>query len=310
MRSPRRAEAEPACHAALPALFEKHGLGRPSDVVVDREGWVNICFFVGDIVVRFNARDPHLPKFRRECIAYGLLAEREFPVPRVLAFDEDRDVCPFDVLVTERLPGRNLEKDWKSLDLETLHPLIAEAAEWLVRMHEVTFEGFGELAERTPCETWGEAAGRQMAFHLDEAEELETFEPADIARARELFERTRVLFDEITRPSLVHSDYHPGNLLYEEGRITGILDFEWSFVGDAAFDLAYQQNLDGMGFPETFVESFGPVLDERDLARQQLYQCMRNVELCNVARRHFPTDEADEYRDVTLAHLALVERMG
>jgi len=308
LRSPGRAEAEPKCLAALGALFDKHALGRPGDVEVDRTGWVNICMFVDDVVVRFNARDPHLPKFRRECIAYRELGIRDFPVPEVLALDEDRDVCPYDVLVTNRLPGRNLELDWASLELEQLHDLTDQAARWLDRIHHVTFIGFGEIAEGTPCTSWGQAVATQMAFHLAEARELETFSPRDVAAFEALFDVAAPFFDDIEVPALVHSDYHPGNILYADTTITGLLDFEWCFAGDPAFDLAYQQNLDGMGFPETFVESFGPVLDERALFRQQLYQCMRNVELSNIARRHFEAGEAERYRDVTLAHLDLVDR--
>ena len=37
---------------------------------------------------------------------------------------------------------------------------------------------------------------------------------------------------------IVHWDLHPGNLLQEEGRLTGIVDTDFVKVGDAAFDLA------------------------------------------------------------------------
>ena len=39
--------------------------------------------------------------------------------------------------------------------------------------------------------------------------------------------------------SLVHGDYRIGNCLTASGRVTGILDWELSFVGDSRFDLGY-----------------------------------------------------------------------
>ena len=40
-------------------------------------------------------------------------------------------------------------------------------------------------------------------------------------------------------PSLVHGDYRIGNCLVDDGRISAILDWELSHVGDPRFDLGY-----------------------------------------------------------------------
>ena len=40
-------------------------------------------------------------------------------------------------------------------------------------------------------------------------------------------------------PSLVHGDYRIGNCLGEDGKITAILDWELSYVGDPRYDLGY-----------------------------------------------------------------------
>ncbi|MFZ2188634.1 MAG: phosphotransferase [Candidatus Moraniibacteriota bacterium] len=43
--------------------------------------------------------------------------------------------------------------------------------------------------------------------------------------------------------SLVHGDMiNPGNVLIEDARISGIIDFEWSLAGDAAWEFAYTGN--------------------------------------------------------------------
>jgi aminoglycoside phosphotransferase (APT) family kinase protein len=40
-------------------------------------------------------------------------------------------------------------------------------------------------------------------------------------------------------PRLVHGDYRIGNCLIQDGRVTGVLDWELSFLGDPRFDLGY-----------------------------------------------------------------------
>ena len=37
---------------------------------------------------------------------------------------------------------------------------------------------------------------------------------------------------------VIHCDYHPGNLKFQNGQITGLFDFDWSKVDLRSFDLA------------------------------------------------------------------------
>lgn len=39
-------------------------------------------------------------------------------------------------------------------------------------------------------------------------------------------------------PALLHGDYWPGNLLWQDGRLTGLLDWDGAAIGDARSDLA------------------------------------------------------------------------
>jgi aminoglycoside phosphotransferase (APT) family kinase protein len=40
-------------------------------------------------------------------------------------------------------------------------------------------------------------------------------------------------------PTLVHGDYQPGNLLYEAGRMTGIIDWELASIGSPLLDVGW-----------------------------------------------------------------------
>jgi Ser/Thr protein kinase RdoA (MazF antagonist) len=39
--------------------------------------------------------------------------------------------------------------------------------------------------------------------------------------------------------SLIHNDFHPGNLLLEDNKVSAILDFDWAYKGPAIKDLAH-----------------------------------------------------------------------
>ena len=44
---------------------------------------------------------------------------------------------------------------------------------------------------------------------------------------------------EKTRPALVHIDYRPGNVLWDENGISAVVDWEEAAYGDPAIDVAY-----------------------------------------------------------------------
>jgi aminoglycoside phosphotransferase (APT) family kinase protein len=52
-------------------------------------------------------------------------------------------------------------------------------------------------------------------------------------------------------PTLIHLDYWPGNILWQGGAITGVIDWEEAAYGDPAIDLAYlRMNLVIDGYDE------------------------------------------------------------
>ncbi len=46
------------------------------------------------------------------------------------------------------------------------------------------------------------------------------------------------LYEQLPR-QLIHRDAHPGNMLFEQGRLTGFIDFDQVMVGPRLFDLCY-----------------------------------------------------------------------
>jgi homoserine kinase type II len=99
----------------------------------------------------------------------------------------------------------------------------------------------------------------------------------------ERVERTRSVlgnpdFDRLTQLA-IHCDYHPGNLKFQAGEITGLFDFDWSKLDVRVFDLALAMNyfcvpwdeardgqpqLDRMG---TFLEGYQLALERSERLR-------------------------------------------
>jgi aminoglycoside phosphotransferase (APT) family kinase protein len=67
-------------------------------------------------------------------------------------------------------------------------------------------------------------------------------------------------------PTLVHGDYHYGNMLFKEGRVVGVLDWEIAQIGQPLLDLACMSVVAHAGRAGEGVPGGGKVdVDDRDL---------------------------------------------
>ncbi len=205
-----------------------------------------------DAVIKFYARDPE-----RAAVDASLLelVRGLLPVPRVLDLKRDGSFEDPPYLLTERLPGINLQVFLESATDEQRRRVGTQLGELLARLSgmpflkagmfrggELTVEpfGFGDLAEYV--------AGLRLGFDDRQREGFSAV----------VDEAEDVLADGVRRVCLVHSDFNPKNLLVdpETARITGLIDWEFAHAGSPYADLG---NL--LRFSEDQVLA-GAVLDE------------------------------------------------
>ncbi|WP_433797237.1 phosphotransferase family protein [Actinoplanes sp. CA-252034] len=187
-----------------------------------------------DVVVKVGPRpEARLLRYEQDMIgAEGRYLRRlaaeapEVPVPRVLY------ACP-DFLVTGRLPGVNLALAGDDVDDVPVREAFGAA---LARVHRLTGDRFGYDAGRTGAPTWSAAFHAMIADLLDDAADWDVELPATPGRIRDLITRHERLLDTVRRPALLHFDGWDGNLLVDDGRLTGFVDGERFLHGDPLLD--------------------------------------------------------------------------
>lgn len=190
-----------------------------------------------DYIVRVRPRVSTLDTdLETEFRTYSLLVSEPLPTPGVHGFEPSLET-PFDgpFFVMDRLRGES-PNVWRARDRDTL------AANWeggralaedMVR-HMATIHAID--AERAA----GAAVVRDFDATVDHWQAV--YEEHKLVRdpvVDEAYAWVRSRRPEPVAPSLVHGDYRIGNCLVEGGRISAILDWELSFVGDPRFDLGY-----------------------------------------------------------------------
>jgi aminoglycoside phosphotransferase (APT) family kinase protein len=159
-------------------------------------------------------QEPELAE--REARVLGMLRGSGLPVPEVIALDAHAEHCEVPALLMTRLPGR--------IDLQP-----RDLASWLRR-----------LAEPLPA---------IHALPIDRGAVqpyAPYYEPAIVAPAWSAHPDAWKHLDSLVRGSrppsndvFIHRDYHPANILWSRGRVSGILDWINASFGPREIDVAH-----------------------------------------------------------------------
>lgn len=209
-------------------------------------------------------------KARREFKTFELLQRNGIPSPQPLYLDEQGAVLGTPGIVTSYVTGTQIQSP--SDPVSWARALAA----MLARIHS------------TPCDTAAKGflldADSEAAWFLRSGTVPDYMEahPGGAAVWRMVHDLSPNR--QQVQPTVVHIDYWPGNVLWDQGQITAIVDWEEAAYGDPAIDVAYCRM-------EMFLSGMGHVADEfLDTYETEVGQQVANLgfwELAATARPMF-----------------------
>jgi aminoglycoside phosphotransferase (APT) family kinase protein len=199
----------------------------------------------------------------REAVVYRALQDSGIHIPRFYGYDDG-----LGALAIGRVPGH------EAWDGEVLDAVLAELAGLhALDVDALELPGYGTSA-REELELWAQIARRRVR-------------PASPV-VELAFELLQAHFPgEPARPVLVHGDAGPGNVLWDAGGLSALLDWEFAHIGDPHDDLAFltvRAGLFGRPLPD-FAQRVGRSyagieIDETRLRYWQAVGVMRNLVTC------------------------------
>lgn len=167
----------------------------------------------------WRAEEPDLA--RHEAAALTALAQAAVPTPELVAFDETGERCGVPAILMTRLPGSVV------LRPDDFDAWLSQMADALVPVHVLAADDFPWL----------------YFPYMD----LPALSPPSWSRHPHLWKRAIEIVNgprPESRPCFIHRDYHPNNVLWENGRLTGVVDWPNASRGAAGIDVAWnRQNL-------------------------------------------------------------------
>jgi aminoglycoside phosphotransferase (APT) family kinase protein len=162
-----------------------------------------------------NAEDPDIAA--REARALRAAGSAGVPTPELLAVDPSGGGAGVPAVLMSRLPGR---VDWWPSDTGRW---LRRLAELLPRIHDSPLPAPGTLRRYAP-------------------DQPASYQPPRWTRRPRLWERAAQISHE-PAPDLpavlVHRDFHPGNVLWRRGAVSGVVDWQAACTGPAAADVAH-----------------------------------------------------------------------
>ena len=178
------------------------------------------------------------------------------PAPAVLAYDDSRTICGSTYFFMEKLPGQSLHSIKGSLTEREIAEINRQVGSINRKINDIRYPCFGYPGQTEfQGNEWFPVFRKMLEAGVRDAENGRVDVKINIDKLWQVLEHDRPIFEEVTEPRLVHWDCWDGNIFVENGRVTGIIDWERSLWADPLMEVGfrtYAQNADflagyGMG---------------------------------------------------------------
>ncbi|SCX81353.1 aminoglycoside phosphotransferase family protein [Rhizobium sp. NFACC06-2] len=204
---------------------------------VELSGWDNRSFRLGDeMLIRMPSAARYVAQVEKEHRWLPALAPLlPFPVPAPLALGQPGQGYPFHWSVYRWLKGEPLARYLERVDLSTI---AVDVAAFLRALHGV------DASDGPPAGAHNFQRGGSLSVYDGEAKgsAVRLADEVDQALAMEIWQLA--LSSHWRKQGVwVHGDIAEGNLLVKDGRLSAVIDFGSSGVGDPSSDLILAWNV-------------------------------------------------------------------
>jgi Ser/Thr protein kinase RdoA (MazF antagonist) len=272
----------------IKSLIVRNLGGKPSSVEKIGEGLVHrtytFVFEDDDYVIQFSDPDTDNERaLERGSKFYDKSDQLSFPVPELVSGVNTAEIDGQELkyYIAEKIEGKTLEKKITS-------DLAYQAGMMLAEIHEVEYGESGWLShseDSFEIQDFDEGSLRGWIIS-DNKKDADTLEENDMQKTAE---KVRGFFENYGhhlpvdfQPVLCHNDFSQDNILSKNGKITGIIDFDYAFSSHRQRDLVKAMNSFGLTDEDLVSDLQRGYREESDLDESfEMNRLLYNVDTLN-----------------------------
>ena len=229
-----------------------------------RNNWV---FLTNELVMSIP-RNGNKIQYNIRVAATKKLMEHNIPTTDVVDYNNKNGI---EYIITKKIEGSNI--DLNKISLNERNELHFNTGKILKNVHSIKTESFGRMDEKSigTSKTWKKFVENYFLESMNRVYKTKFLVDKYGRKIESSFTNNLNLCDTVNNPSFLHGDYHLGNLLFKNNRVSALLDLDIVTSGDTAWDIGHysrtfnKSRKEGM---KHFRKGYG---GEYDLKREDFY---------------------------------------
>ena len=163
------------------------------------------------------------------------------PIPQIYGYDDSCTICKSPYFFMEKLKGRSLDTIRDSLSQQQIENIYNEAGKIIRFVNDIPCPCFGYPGQTEYQGTeWHPVFSKMLKAGLEDAKQGNVDLKISTDELQDYLERDKIIFDEVKNPRLVHWDCWDGNIFVENGKLTGIIDWERCLWADPLMEVGFR----------------------------------------------------------------------
>ena len=175
------------------------------------------------------------------------------PVAEVYGYDDSCTICSSPYFFMEKINGKSLNSIKETLTPRQIDNIYCETGRIIRSVNSISCPCFGYPGQPDyQGSNWYSVFYKMIEALLEDAKlvnaDIKISPDELIAR----LQRDKAAFEEVTEPHFVHWDCWDGNIFVENGKITGIIDWERVLWADPLMEVGFRTYAPNSGFQKGY----------------------------------------------------------
>ncbi len=217
-------------------IFKEHNLGDVKKIQKIEIGFTNKVYIINDkFILKVCEDESNEQKFEIEVFFYNFFKDK-IPVPEIKVFDKSKSIYGKFFMIYPKIEGNNLYAKWHLLSNEQRKIIIKQLCDTLKIINKSPYDEFLQKFDVNFSDNWQDKILNQIQNSLKKIEEKKLLSSEFIKTIKNYVDDNHNVLKE-QKLALVYWDAHFDNILVQDTKIVGILDFERTEVSSIDFGL-------------------------------------------------------------------------